>query len=281
MIVFLNGEFVPESSAVVSVFDRGFLYGDGLFETLRVCNGRPFRWEQHWERLQGGAAFLDLRLPFPSESLRAFAGQLLAKNQMPDALLRVTLSRGVGPRGYSPRGADQPTLTMSVHAAPAIDTDHPARWRLVTSSVRLPADDGLARLKTCNKLRQILARAEADAANADEALLLDTLGHVVEGSTSNLFWFNQDALCTPPLTCGILPGVTRAIVFELGRKLGLKVREGTIEPAALRLADGVFLSVSSVGLAEAVSLDGVSLNQSPWVERLHRAYTSLLHNETQ
>src|SRR5215475_13951054 len=121
MVVFLNGEFVPEDRAVVSVFDRGFLYGDGLFETMRVFNGKPFRWRQHCERLQCGADFLGIRLPFTVEALRGFVGELIAKNNLPDALLRLTISRGIGARGYSPKGADKPTTTMSLHPPTEMD----------------------------------------------------------------------------------------------------------------------------------------------------------------
>src|SRR5258707_280259 len=118
MIVFLNGQFVPEAEAVISVFDRSFLYGDGLFETMPVFNGKPFRWEQHLERLQRGSEFLQIQLPFAADVLLSFALELLSKNQMPDCLLRVTLSRGVGVRGYSPKGAEHPSLIMSLHPAP-------------------------------------------------------------------------------------------------------------------------------------------------------------------
>src|ERR1051325_11336154 len=104
MTVFLNGEFVPEERAVISVFDRGFLYGDGLFEGIRVFNGKTFRWKQHLERFQRGADFLQIGVPFASEAIGDFASRLLMENQMPDLLLRLTLSRGRGPRGYCPRG---------------------------------------------------------------------------------------------------------------------------------------------------------------------------------
>src|SRR5437867_2224291 len=151
MIVFLNGQFVPQEQAVISVFDRGFLYGDGLFETLRVCGGKPFCWRQHVERLERGAAFLKLRLPFGAQQLEQFAAQLIQQNRMPEALLRITLSRGVGPRGYSPTGATQPLLVMSLHPVPAVDLQQPVQWRLFTSSIRLPAREPLAQFKTCNK----------------------------------------------------------------------------------------------------------------------------------
>jgi aminodeoxychorismate lyase len=278
--VFLNGELVPEERALISVFDRGFLYGDGLFETLRVCQGRPFRWDQHWRRLERGAEFLKLQLPYTSGQLRAFAEQLITANQMPESLLRITVSRGVGPRGYSPKGADRPTPTMSLHHATVLDPQQPPRWRLITATLALPPDDPLASFKTANKLRQILARSEADAAGADEALLWTAPGHLVEGSASNLFWIEGETVCTPPLDCAILPGVTRAVVFEICNALSLPVRECSARPDELVRAQGVFLSVSSFGVVEAISLDGLPLKQSPIVPRLTHAYAELLRRET-
>src|SRR5207244_3239562 len=150
MIVFLNGQFVPESQAVVSIFDRSFLYGDGLFETMRIHNGKPFRWVQHLDRLRQGAEFLKIRIPFAEAALEKFAAELVTRNQMPEALLRLTLSRGVGVRGYSPKGAEQPFLAMSLHPIPVSET--PVQWKLVISSFRLPANEPLAQFKTCNKL---------------------------------------------------------------------------------------------------------------------------------
>ena len=280
MIVFLNGQFLPEEHAVVSVFDRSFLYGDGLFETMRIFNGKPFRWRQHLERLQGGAKFLNMILPFPSDVLRAFAEELISTNQMPNSLLRLTLSRGIGQRGYSPKGADHPCLVMSLHPAPAAASKDLPRWRLITSSQRLPANEPLAQFKTCNKLPQILARTEADAAGADEALLLNTDGHVVEASSSNLFWIEGDAICTPPLASGILAGVTRAVIFELIQNRGDAVRERNVAPGELRRSQGIFVSLSSAGVAEGLSLDGHPLAQSPLVKVLRDAYWDLVRAES-
>ena len=280
MIVFLNGQFVPEEQAVVSVFDRGFQYGDGLFETMRVLNGSPFRWEQHWERLARGAAFLNIPLPFESRELRAMGERLITTNRMPDSLLRLAVSRGVGRQGYSPKGAARTTMVMSSHPAPAIDLQRPPRWRVVISAFRLPANEALAQFKTANKLPQVLARAEADAGHADEALLQNTDGYVVEGASSNFFWVEPDAVCTPPLASGILAGVTRAVVLEICRDLGLATREATVVPDQLRQAQGVFLSLSSFGIVEVISLDGHPLGQSPWVERIRESYAGLLQRES-
>jgi branched-chain amino acid aminotransferase len=279
MIVLLNGRFVAEAEALVPVSDRGFLYGDGLFETLRVHRGVPFRWAQHLRRLVEGARFLGIPLPGTAEQLRAYAGQLIELNRMPESLLRVTLTRGAGPRGYSPSGANAPTLVMTLHPAPDA-ADQPAPlWRAVTASFRLPANEALARHKTCNKLPQILARAEAEARAGDEALLLNTLGEIVEGAGSNLFWLRDGTVCTPPLDSGILAGVTRELVLEICRKLGLATRETAITPVELRQTDGVFLSLSSWGIVEVIALDGHPLARSPLVARLQAAGREALRAE--
>lgn len=280
MIAYLNDRFVPEEHAVVSVLDRGFLYGDGLFETIRILNGRPFRWDEHVDRLQAGGRCLGIRIPVSSERLGEAAGELIRTNGLEDAFLRLSVSRGIGPRGYSPRGADRPTVAMTLHAAGPLGAGASPKWRLVTSSFRLAAGDPLARYKTANKLPQIMARAEADSAGADEALLLNTAGHVVEGASSNLFWICAGRVKTPSLPEGILPGITRAVVIELCAILGMPFEESDIGVAHLKTQDGVFLSLSTAGVVPAVSLDGRSLRQSDFVARLAAEYQDILQRET-
>ncbi len=275
MIIFLNGKFIPENRARVSLFDRGFLYGDGLFETIRIVNGRPFRWEEHWKRLENGAKFLKISLPFPGKRTYALAAKLISKNKMPDSLLRLALSRGIGARGYSPKNATRPTFAMSLHGAPEI-RNQPARWKLITSSFRLPVNEPLAQFKTANKLPQILARAEADAAGADEALLLNTNGFVAEGAGSNLFWIEHDTVCTPPLAAGILPGVTREIVREICRHLKIPLREKNIRLKDLKRTRGIFLSLTSRGMVTAKSLDGKKLKQPPLMIVILKTYNNML-----
>ncbi|HYV27057.1 MAG TPA: aminotransferase class IV [Candidatus Eisenbacteria bacterium] len=280
MIVFLNGQFVPEDQAVVSVFDRSFLYGDGLFEAVRVWRGKLFRWSQHFERLARGAEFLNLQVPFAPHQLEKFAGRLIAQNEMQDGLLRVTLSRGVGVRGYSPKGADRPFMVITCHGLPVIDPEKPPCWKLVTSSFRVPAGEMISTFKTCNKLPQIMARAEAEAVGADEGLLLNTNAEVAEAASSNLFWIANDEVCTTPLANGVLAGVTRGVVFEICENLGVGCREISINPEALLLAQGVFLSLSSLGIVEAVGLDGHGLIHSPLVREIQRAYAEIVERET-
>jgi aminodeoxychorismate lyase len=279
MTVFLNGEFVPEDRAVISVFDRGFLYGDGLFEGIRVFNGKPFRWRQHLERFQCGANFLRIAVPFSSEAVGEFAKRLIAENQASNSLLRLTLSRGIGARGYSPKNAEQPTFVMATYPMPTAEPSNPPAWRVFISSFRLPAGEPLARFKNLNKLPQVLARAEADAESADEALLLNSDGHVVEGSTSNLFWIRGETVCTPPLPSGILPGVTRATVLELCGVAGIEVREENIVPGELQKMDGAFLSLSSAGIAEIALLNGKPLKRSSIPRRVSEAYWEAVRTE--
>ncbi|HEY2951031.1 MAG TPA: aminotransferase class IV [Verrucomicrobiae bacterium] len=280
MLVFVNGRLVPEEQALLSVFDRGFLYGDGLFETLRVVHGKPFRWSQHLERLERGAEFLKLKLPCAPDEMRRWANELIVQNQMPESVLRLTLSRGVGVRGYSPKGAGPPTLVMSLHPAPAADPQNPPRWRVITSSFRVPVDEPLMNLKTCNKLPQILARAEAEAMGVDEALLLNTSGEVAEAAGSNLFWIGNGVVWTTPLAAGVLAGVTRAVVLELCQRLGLVAEEASITPQALAKSDSAFLSSSALGLVEVAEVDGLKLGRLPLTKKLQRAFEELVQQES-
>ena len=280
MVVFLNGRFLAEEAAAVSVFDRGFLYGDGLFETLRVVRGRPFIWDAHLDRFTRGADVLRLRPPLTSVEMRRAADRLIQFNALPDAVLRITLTRGPGPRGYSPKGADKPTLVMTLHPAPQPVAKKAVGVRLITSSRRVPADDPLTNVKTCNKLFHVLARAEADASGVDDALLLNTRGHLAEVTASNLFWISFGILETPPARAGALMGITRGVVCELARKLGLATGEAEATPEVLRHASGVFLTNSITGIIAVLELDGKAVRGSPIVKRLQAAYKAMLRQES-
>jgi len=277
MIVFLDGQFVAEENAVVSIFDRSFLYGDGLFETVLVHRGRPFRWQQHIDRLQRGAAFLRLQVPFSPEQLHQQAIELIRRNQQPNAILRIHLSRGVGKRGYSPRGADHPIVAITLHPAPTRET-HPS-WTLITSSLTIPTGQSLTRHKTANKLPYILARAEADAAGADEALLPNTEGALAEGTCSNLFWIENATVCTSPLTQGALDGITRAIVLEICQEKKIATQELSVSSAGLKQKEGVFMTLSSYGIVEALVLDRHPLQRSPLTQTLQEELESTLWGE--
>ena len=163
-------------------------------------------------------------------------------------------------------------IVLTLHPARAQDPGDPMRWKLVTASNRIPSGDRLATFKTNNKLAQILARAEAEQRGADEALLLNTDGRFAEAASSNLFWLENEVLCTTPLAEGLLAGVTRDFVLELARGLGWSVVERSCRIWQLQQASGVFLTSSSFEIVPATHLDGTPLKQSPRITELHRAY---------
>jgi branched-subunit amino acid aminotransferase/4-amino-4-deoxychorismate lyase len=279
MVVFLNGNFLPEAEAVVPLNDRGFLLGDGLFETTRVARARPFRLAQHLDRLARGADFFKIKLPFSIKEIQKFAAELIEKNGLSDAVLRVTLTRGPGTRGYSANGASQPTLALTLHALPPQTTDEPLQWSLATSSFRIPASDPLSAFKSTSKILNVLARVEAEAKGADEALLLNANGEVAETAGGNLFWVYDDKICTVPTGRGVLPGITRAVVLEICQSLGLASNKRIIKPEMLRNAEGIFVTQSALGIVPVVSLDGLPVAPSPLVDQIATAYNEMLTGE--
>lgn len=268
MIVFLNDAFVPEEQAVVSIFDRSFRYGDGLFETLLVANGKLFRWAEHAARLEGSAEALSIPLPHGRAELFQLAHELITRNAIAEGLLRLQVSRGVGPRGYAPTGGEKTTVVMTLHPLAPRNALPAAGWKLTVCSLRVAADDLLAKHKSCNRLLQVLAASEASARHADEALLVNTNGDVAEGSTSNVFWIEGGTVCTPPLATGALRGVTRGVILEICATLGVPRKEKNIRPDQLAETDGVVLSLTSRGVVEATSIDGKPLRRSSVTSRL-------------
>jgi len=279
MFAFLNGRIVPEIEAVVPVNDRGFLYGDGLFETIRVCHGRAFRLAQHLDRLGRGAAFLKIKLPFTNDALRQSVQELITRNELAEAILRITLSRGVGERGYLPRDANHPTLAMTLHPAPVVDPGRALEWAVITSSYRVSAGDALAGYKTANKLINVIARMAAKENGASEALLLNPADEVAEATSANLFWIQSGQIFTPPLGVGLLPGITRAVTMEICERLGIAAQEKAIQAEALRRAEGAFLTQSAFGVIAINALDGQPMPVPPLIHQLHRAYCELLTKE--
>jgi len=279
MFVFLNGQFLPETEAVVPINDRGFMYGDGLFETMRVVGKRPFRMAQHLERMTRGADFLKIKCPFTPKVLEKFAGQLIEKNEIHDTILRVTLTRGPGERGYSPKNAGTPTIVMTMHTAPSLNAEKAIEWSLVTSSFRIPAADPLASFKTMSKLTHVMARIEATEKGADEALLINTNGEVAEAAGGNLFWVYQDKICTVPTGRGVLPGITRAVVLEICQTLGLQTNKRVIKPEGLRNSEGIFVTQSTLGIVPVIAFDGERVTPSPLVDQIVRAYNEMLTKE--
>jgi branched-subunit amino acid aminotransferase/4-amino-4-deoxychorismate lyase len=248
MKVYLNGSFIDENKAALSIHDRGFLYGDAIFETCRWHERGFFRFADHMRRLDAGAAALRLSVP-PEDELLEIARTLARELGARDAAFRVTITRGTP--------AHSPTVLATVLPVPVGWAERAATgWSLITAHVcHPPVDPSASHVKAVGRLHGLLAHLEAQDANVDDALLLSPDGYVVEGPTWNIFWRRGRVLYTPSTETGILEGVTRATLLELAASLDYEVREGAFSRAELDLVDEIFVSMTSSGLVHVRSLD--------------------------
>lgn len=253
MFIYFNGRIVSAAECVVSPFDHGFLYGHGLFETMRVYQGRVFRLENHLERLEVSASALGWPvLPGRTELSKAVR-DVLQKNRLSDASVRLTLTRGIGASRPDAASCGQPTVAIYASLLP--QPLPPAGWSLATVKLRRNLSSPLVSIKSANYLDNMLARAEARQMGAHEAIMLNTDGLVAEGSMSNIFMVTAGRLITPDKQSGILPGITRQVVIELAQAAGIPVAERQIKPAELAAADEIFLTSSIMEVIPVTVLD--------------------------
>ncbi len=281
MKVYLNGEFLEAEKACIRIDDRGFLFGDALYETVRIFRGGFFRFDEHWSRLAEGAAALRIEAP-ARDRLRRVAGTLARLNGVTDGTVRITLTRGAGGEGLRTGGSGPPTLLVTVRPiAPARMEKAAAGFTAIVARARRSPVGLPGSIKSANRLDAILARLEADEAGADEAILLSADGLVAEGTVSNVFWRSGDGLRTPHLSVGILPGVTRAVVLEVCRRMAIPVEEGRWPLDDLRRAPEVFVTMSSVGPVRLAALDGAPLAApaDALFPRVRAAYWSVVERE--
>lgn len=275
------GRPLDPAEASISAHDRGFLFGDSVFETLRTAGGRPVEWARHLARLRRSAAGLGLAIPWPDDELRRIADATHAATGDDDSVLRIVVTRGAGPMMLDPRRALDPTLV--VYAQPLVlprEEDYLRGLRARIVAATRPAATALdPTLKTGNYLPNIQALRQALAAGDDDAILVTDHGAVAEGATSNVFAVVRGALRTPPVSEGILPGITREVVLGLARGLGLDVAEPRIWPDELRAADEVFLTSSVRGPIAVTALDGAPVGagrEGPVTAALRRRYAAYL-----
>ncbi|MGE3539339.1 MAG: aminotransferase class IV [Candidatus Tectimicrobiota bacterium] len=282
MWVYMNDTFVPAAEARVSVLDRGFLYGDGLFETLAAYDGRLFRLEAHLERLYTAAAALGFVVPVDQATLGQCLYACLAKNAMQDAILRVSVSRGQSQRGLSTLACSAPTLLILCFPPrfyPPTMLQHGVHV-IVSSVPRALQWTARPQPKTTNFLNNILALREAEAAGAVEALMLNAAGHLTEGAVSNVFLVRDGALWTPALACGVLPGITRAAVLEVAAEQHLTVHETCLEAEALWSAQEAFYTNTTALIMPITQINAHRLGApGPITQRLRQGLVALIERE--
>ena len=277
----LDGEVVDRSEATVHVDDRGFRYGDAAFETCRAYGGDVFAWERHLDRLEATCETLGMADVVPDD-LDARIDETLAANDLSEAYVRVSVSRGVQPGTLSPAETVDPTVVVYVKPLErgGIDGDPiwdgPATVRSVDTR-RIPDAALPVGAKTHNYLNGILARVELRDTGADEAIMRDTDGFLAEGTTSNCFFVDGNTLKTPA-DGTILPGITREFVVELADSVGITVETGRYDPTELLEADEAFLTNTTWELRPIGRFDGTEVGGGPITDRLQAAYDELVES---
>jgi len=245
LLIYIDGKFYPESEAKISVFDHGFLYGDGVFEGIRSYNGVVFKLKEHIDRLYNSAKAIMLDIPMTKDEMIEAVLKTLRKNGLKDAYIRLVVTRGKGDLGLDPRKCPKPSVVIIT--VPLLQLyDEKVRERgmsMIVSWVRRDSVDATTHeIKSLNYLNSILAKIEANNAGADEAIILDPNGFICEATGENIFIVKDGKLFTPPSTSGTLPGITASVIKEIAQKLGYQVIEKGITVTELYSADEAFLT---------------------------------------
>ncbi len=280
MKVFIDGELFDGKAGRIPVVDHGLLYGDGVFEGIRVFGTSPFLLEEHLLRLSHGLRAVHLHLPGGLPSLREAVATTVNAFGAPDVYVRLIVTRGDGALGVDPISCPTPRVICIVDRVQIFPEDkRKSGVSLATVSTRRPTSDVLdPRVKSLNYLNNALARIECRQRNADEALMLNQHGTIAEASVANVFVVQGDRVLTPPTTDGALDGITRTAVLELARRAGLHAEEKTLGRMDLFSADEAFLTGTGAGIVRVKSLDGELIGNtrpSDVVERLMTAYDAL------
>ena len=261
MWIYLNNTFVKKEEAVISVFDHGFLYGDGVYETLRSYGNRMFMRDQHLARLFRSADAIGLTIPIPMKNWPDLLHESMARNDVGnaqrDAYLRITISRGVGDIGLDPALCPSPTVVIMAKPliTPAASVYQKGVGVIVASTRRNLPGALSPQIKATNFLNNILAKREAIAAGVFDSIFLNWEHHLTECTVSNLFFVTDGCLRTPSVECGLLDGITRTIVIQLARELRIPIEEGRFTPDQLYQAEECFVTNTSMEIMPVASVD--------------------------
>lgn len=264
-MIYLNNKLVPEKKAMVSVYDHGFLYGDGIYETLRVYDGVAFKLAEHIDRLLISASMIGLGVPKSPAEITDAVYKTLSANKHKDAVVRITLSRGPGPLGLDPALCPKPTFVIMTHAF----KPYPRRYLqkglsiAIVNTKRNYSKALNPQIKSLNFLNNILAKIEAKKMDVQEAIMLNYRGYIAEGTVSNIFFVRDNTLCTPSRKVGILGGITRSIILALARNSGIRLKEGQFKPADLYEAQEVFISNTTMEVMPVREVNGRIIDDIP------------------
>lgn len=260
-LIFVNDHFVNKNEAVVSVYDHGFLYGDGVFEGIRVYSGNVFQLKEHLERLYASAHSIMLTIPYSKEELTQIIVDTVCKNELTSAYIRVVVSRGAGDLGLDPRNCSKPSVIVIAEALTIYSKDLYANGlKLASVASRRNRPDVLSpQIKSLNYLNNILVKLESTQSGADEALMLNDQGYVTEGSADNIFIVKGGKIITPPVYLGALEGVTRNVIIEVARNLGYQMEEQPFTRHDVYIADEVFLTGTAAEVIPVVDVDARSI----------------------
>jgi len=255
--VYANGDFVPQDQAVTSIYDHGFLYGDGVFEGIRAYNGRVFRLDEHIDRLYDSAMAIMLDIPLSKDEMKQAILETLRVNDLVDAYIRPIVSRGIGDLGLDPRKCPVPNLFIICQPWDAMYGDlYEKGLSAVTVTVRRNAPESLSpNIKSMNYLNNILAKIEANHKGGDEAIILDVRGNISEGSGDNIFIIKNGTISTPQVMNN-LRGITRAAAIDIAQDLGYPLLEADLGLFDLYTADEVFVTGTAAEIAPITTVDG-------------------------
>ncbi|HON35638.1 MAG TPA: branched-chain-amino-acid transaminase [Methanothrix sp.] len=281
-LIYLDGEFVPAERAAVSVFDHGFLYGDGVFEGIRAYEGRVFRLEDHVRRLFDSAQAIMLSIPLSQEEMALAIRETLRKNNLRDAYVRPIVSRGYGDLGLDPLKCKKPTvIIIAVEWGAMYGNLYEVGLTAISVSVRRNAPDALPpNIKSLNYLNNILAKIEANVKGGNEAIILDSQGRISEGSGDNIFVIKNNKVYTPH-TLNNLKGITREAAIELALKNGLEVIQTDLGLFDLYTGDEVFVTGTAAEIAPVTKIDGRVIGSGkpgPITKKLMAAFKELTMN---
>jgi len=242
--VYIDGEYYPKSQAKISVYDHGFLYGDGVFEGIREYNGLVFKLKEHIDRLYRSAHAIMLQIPISKEEMSNAVVETIRKNKMKDSYIRLIVSRGIGDLGLDPQKCPKPTIiiitdTIQIRSGNAKETGITTMFSWVR---RNSVDATTHEIKSLNYLNSIMAKIEANACGVDEAICLENNGYIAEGVGENVFVVKNGEIFTPPTSTGALAGITAEVVSELCNKLGIKLTIANLTPFMLFTADEAFFT---------------------------------------